>query len=94
MGLGVDLANRSHPRTGKTNGDSRPAGDGLEWGAQFQNYHRVLNRAVWSSRKHLVTSFGLRWVSMMLLVPDPKPPRLRESEEQIAENMRRILGEG
>jgi hypothetical protein len=41
-----------------------------------------------------VTSFGLRWVSMMLLVPDPKPPRLRESEEQIAENMRRILGEG
>jgi hypothetical protein len=89
---------------------------------QFQNYHRVLNRAVWSplqasqillgllvgafastgvpimvvadetlerrtgdkiedkgvfrdavrsSKKHLVTSFGLRWVSMAVLVPVP-----------------------
>jgi len=89
---------------------------------QYQNYHRVLNRAVWSpldvsqillgllvaafsaigmpiivaadetlerrqgekiqdkgvyrdaarsSKKHLVTSFGLRWVSMMLLVSVP-----------------------
>jgi hypothetical protein len=89
---------------------------------QYQNYHRVLNRAAWSglaasqillgllvatfgvagmpvivaadetlerrqgekikdkgvyrdaarsSKKHLVTSFGLRWVSMMLLVPVP-----------------------
>jgi hypothetical protein len=89
---------------------------------QYQNYHRVLNRAVWSplevsqillgllvaafsavgvsiivaadetlerrqgekiqdkgvyrdaarsSKKHVVTSFGLRWVSMMLMVPVP-----------------------
>jgi hypothetical protein len=95
---------------------------GLSDEAQFQNYHRVLNRAVWSaleisqillgllvaalvpagapliigadetlerrkgekivdkgvyrdaarsSKKHLVTSFGLRWVSMMLLGPVP-----------------------
>lgn len=95
---------------------------GLSEEKQYQNYHRVLNRAVWSSlevsqillgllvsafvaagvplvvaadetlerrkgeqiadkgvyrdaarssRKHLVTSFGLRWVSMALLVPVP-----------------------
>jgi hypothetical protein len=100
---------------------------GLSDEAQFQNYHRVLNRAVWSalevsqillgllvaafvppeapiivgadetlerrkgekivdkgvyrdaaqsSKKHLVTSFGLRWVSMMLLVPVPWSSRV------------------
>ena len=94
---------------------------------QFQNYHRVLNRAVWSSliasqillgllvttlsaaganlvfaadetlerrkgdkiedksvfrdaarssKKHLVTSFGLRWVSMALLVNVPWSSRI------------------
>src|SRR3990172_7600354 len=94
---------------------------------QYQNYHRVLNRAVWSplevsqillgllvaafsavgvpiivaadetlerrqgeqiqekgvyrdaarsSKKHLVTSFGLRWVSMMLLVRVPWSSRV------------------
>ncbi len=94
---------------------------------QYQNYHRVLNRAVWSgleasqillgmlvtafsaagvpltlvadetlerrcgkqikdkgvyrdaarsSEKHLVTSFGLRWVSMMLLVKMPWSSRV------------------
>jgi hypothetical protein len=94
---------------------------------QYPNYHRVLNRAVWSglevsqillgllvtafsvagvpvivaadetlerrqgekikdkgvyrdaarsSKKHLVTSFGLRWVSMMLLVPVPWSQRV------------------
>lgn len=100
---------------------------GLSDEAQFQNYHRVLNRAVWSalavsqillgllvaaflppeaplivgademlerrkgekivdkgvyrdavrsSRKHGVTSFGLRWVSMMLLVAVPWSSRV------------------
>lgn len=100
---------------------------GLSEEPQFQNYHRVLNRAVWSalevskillgllvvafvppgapiivgadetlerrkgekivdkgvyrdaarsSKKHLVTSFGLRWVSMMLLVPVPWSSRV------------------
>jgi hypothetical protein len=100
---------------------------GLSDEKQFQNYHRVLNRAVWSalavsrillgllvaalvppgapiivgadetlerrqgekivdkgvyrdaarsSKKHLVTRFGLRWVSMMLLVPVPWSSRV------------------
>jgi hypothetical protein len=100
---------------------------GLSDEPHFQNYHRVLNRAVWSalevsqillgllvaafvppgvpiivaadetlerrkgekivdkgvyrdaarsSKKHLVTSFGLRWVSMMLLVPIPWSSRV------------------
>lgn len=100
---------------------------GLSDEQQFQNYHRVLNRAVWSalelsqillgllvaafvppgapliigadetlerrkgekivdkgvyrdaarsSKKHLVTSFGLRWVSLMLLVPVPWSSRV------------------
>jgi hypothetical protein len=100
---------------------------GLSDEAQFQTYHRVLNRAVWSalevsqillgrlvatfvppdaplivgadetlerrkgekivdkgvyrdaarsSKKHLVTSFGLRWVSMLLLVPVPWSSRV------------------
>jgi hypothetical protein len=100
---------------------------GLSDERQFQTYHRVLNRAVWSaldvsqillgllvaafvppgapiivgadetlerrkgekivdkgvyrdaarsSKKHPVTSFGLRWVSMMLLVPVPWSSRI------------------
>jgi hypothetical protein len=100
---------------------------GLSDEQQFQNYHRVLNRAVWSaldvsrillgllvaafvppgapiiigadetlerrkgekivdkglfrdaarsSRKYRVSSFGLRWVSMMLLVPVPWSSRV------------------
>ncbi len=100
---------------------------GLSEEAQFQNYHRVLNRAKWSSlqasrillgllvasfvsagaplvvaadetlerrkgvklkqkgcfrdavlssQKHKVTSFGLRWVSMMLLVTPPWSSRV------------------
>jgi hypothetical protein len=100
---------------------------GLRDEQQYQNYHRVLNRAVWSplevsqillgllvgafaavgvplrvaadetlerrkgdqiddkgvyrdaarsSKKHLVTSFGLRWVSMMLLVRVPWSSRV------------------
>lgn len=100
---------------------------GLSEESQFQNYHRVLNRAVWSglevskillgllvvafvppdapiivgadetlerrkgekivdkgvyrdaarsSRKHVVTSFGLRWVSMLLLVSVPWSSRV------------------
>lgn len=100
---------------------------GLSDERQFQNYHRVLNRAKWSglrlsqillgllvaafvaggapvvmaadetlerrmgqqikqkgafrnavrsSKHHTVTSFGLRWVSMMLLVAVPWSPRI------------------
>jgi len=100
---------------------------GLSEEKHYQNYHRVLNRAVWSAlkvsqillgllvsafaevgipltvtadetlerrkgeqivdkgvyrdaarsgRKHLVTSFGLRWVSMALLVPVPWSKRI------------------
>ena len=100
---------------------------GMSEERQFQRYHRVLNRAVWSSlrisqillgllvitfvppgwpvivaadetlerrqgdkikaksvfrdaarssKKHKVTSYGLRWVSMALLVPVPWSPRI------------------
>jgi len=100
---------------------------GLSDESQFQRYHRVLNRAVWSSlrvsqillgllvaafvpsggavivaadetlerrqgdkikaksvfrdaarssKKHKVTSYGLRWVSMVLLVPVPWSQRI------------------
>jgi len=100
---------------------------GLAWEYHFTNYHRVLNRAVWSalparkilfgllvlllvppgaaivlgaddtverrsgrqikakgcyrdavrsSKKHVVRCFGLKWVSMMLLVPVPWAPRV------------------
>ncbi len=100
---------------------------GLAWEYHFTNYHRVLNRAVWSalqaskilfgllvllgvppgaaivlgaddtverrsgrqikakgcyrdavrsSKKHVVRCFGLKWVSMMLLVPVPWATRV------------------
>ena len=100
---------------------------GLAWESHFTNYHRVLNRAVWSalqasrillgvlvlvfvppgativlgaddtierrsgrqikakgcyrdavrsSKKHVVRCFGLKWVSLMLLVPVPWAKRV------------------
>jgi len=107
---------------GKRTGSSCLRVLGLAWEGHFTNYHRVLNRAQWStlqasqillgllvrvmvppgativvgaddtverrsgrqinakgcyraavrsSRKHVVKCFGLKWVSMMLLVPVP-----------------------
>ena len=111
---------------------------GLSDESQFQRYHRVLNRAVWSSlhisqillgllviafvplhgsiivaadetlerrqgdkikaksvfrdaarssKKHKVTSYGLRWVSMALLVPVPWSQRIWAHSYKIRANI-------
>jgi len=61
--------------TWETNGECDFAGDGLHEQPHFQNYYRVLSRAVWSSRKasqillrHLIVVFAPTGVLVMGLM--------------------------
>lgn len=66
MGSGSAIVGRSNLVASRANGDSSAASSRVSDEKHFQNYHRILNRAVWSSREAsrillmlLVSAFAL-----------------------------------